>query len=124
MAIKQRVHFGVVFVLAGALVASTGCASSGGTPSAGQGTATVPTATAGSGTGTGTAGGASGASAGAPLVASKCTRCHSIDRIQKARKTREAWTKTVSRMQSNGLQVSESERAAIVDYLTARDGGR
>jgi cytochrome c5 len=123
MAIRQGIGLSVV-VLAATLLASAGCAGSGGVPATNQGSATVPTVSAGSGSGTGTAGAASGASAGAPLVASKCTRCHSIDRIEKARKTREAWEKTVSRMQSNGLQVSEYERAAIVEYLASRDGGR
>lgn len=123
MAIRWYVRVGLG-ALALALAASAGCVGAGGNSSGGQGAATVSTATVGSGAGTGTTGGSAGALAGAPLVARKCTRCHSIDRIQKAKKTRDGWTKTVSRMQSNGLQVSEGERAAIIEYLTLRDGGR
>lgn len=123
MAIRWYVRVGLG-ALALALAASAGCVGSGGSTTGGQGATTAPTATVGSGADTGTAGGSVGAMAGAPLVARKCTRCHSIDRIQKAKKTRDGWTKTVSRMQSNGLQVSEGERAAIIEYLTLRDGGR
>jgi hypothetical protein len=61
---------------------------------------------------------------GQALVSAKCTRCHPINRIQAARKTRDKWTATVARMQSHGLKVTGQERAAIIDYLTKRDGGK
>lgn len=74
----------------------------------------------------GRASGASGVSPtdGKALVSVLCTRCHPVNRIQSAHKTRVAWTATVTRMQSHGLQVTGQQRASIIDYLTKRDGGK
>ena len=60
---------------------------------------------------------------GQALVNSLCIRCHPIGRVQAARKNRAAWTATVNRMMSHGLQVTDQQAQAIVDYLTKRDGG-
>jgi hypothetical protein len=71
----------------------------------------------------GGSGGSTGSQTGAPdgeaLVSEKCTRCHSLDRVQGARKSAEDWQATVSRMQGNGLKITDAEKTAIVDYLAA-----
>jgi hypothetical protein len=117
----RNVRRGVAGVVIATLLMTVGCAGTGiGGSSAGSGTTTTPGAS-GSGVASGTAG---SARAGATLVAQRCTRCHPIDRIQKARKTRTQWAATVSRMQSHGLQVTGEERASIIDYLALRDGSQ
>jgi Quinohemoprotein amine dehydrogenase A, alpha subunit, haem binding len=70
----------------------------------------------------GSTGDQTGAASGEALVNEKCTRCHSLDRIQGARKSPEDWQATVSRMQGNGLKVTDAEKATIVDYLAATYG--
>lgn len=78
---------------------------------------------AGSNSATGGAGGDE-VSAGESLVAEKCSQCHSIDRVDAAVKDRDGWESTVTRMQRNGLEVTEEERETIVDWLTQRDANR
>jgi len=46
--------------------------------------------------------------------------CHTLDRVDGARKSREDWETTVSRMQGNGLVINAEERAAVIDYLSNR----
>ena len=60
------------------------------------------------------------ASEGARLVNSRCTRCHSLTRVDAAMKDRAGWETTVDRMIRNGADVSPEERETIVDYLTNR----
>lgn len=54
------------------------------------------------------------------LIDAKCTRCHSRTRIDNASKTAEEWTVTVERMIRNGADLTESEKADIIDYLSTR----
>ncbi|NTU71532.1 MAG: hypothetical protein HGB10_06910 [Coriobacteriia bacterium] len=61
---------------------------------------------------------------GKTLVNQECGRCHPLERVKTAKKDRSAWTATVGRMRSNGLDVTNEQAAAIVDYLTTRDGGQ
>jgi hypothetical protein len=76
------------------------------------------------------AGGSSGSASasatadGATLVNGTCGRCHPIDRVQSAHKDRAGWTATVDRMVSHGAPLNEAQKAAVVDYLTRRDGGQ
>ena len=72
-----------------------------------------------SGGSSGSTGSQTGAANGETLVNEKCARCHSLDRIQGARKSAAEWEATVSRMQGNGLRVTDAEKTAIVDYLAA-----
>lgn len=53
------------------------------------------------------------------LLEGRCTTCHSLDRVEAARKSPAEWESTVQRMLSIGAQVSESETAILVDYLAA-----
>lgn len=61
---------------------------------------------------------------GRQLVEEKCSRCHSLDRVEQAQKAGDEWGATVDRMIGNGLQVTDEEQQAIVEYLTARDAER
>jgi mono/diheme cytochrome c family protein len=61
---------------------------------------------------------------GQALVAEQCGRCHPVERVAGVKKDRAGWTATVARMRTNGLDVTDEQAAAIVDYLTKRDGGQ
>lgn len=70
-------------------------------------------------------GGASGqANEGEALVSDKCSQCHSIDRVDTAVKDRAGWESTVSRMEKNGLELTDAERTTIIDWLAERDADR
>ena len=63
----------------------------------------------------------SGASSdAATLVERRCSVCHSLDRVNDAKKDEAGWNSTVDRMRSNGAVVSEAEQKTIVAYLAAR----
>jgi cytochrome c553 len=53
----------------------------------------------------------------AEIVSSRCTRCHSIDRIKAAQHDAAGWQATVTRMRSNGAQLSDTEIKAVADFL-------
>jgi len=54
------------------------------------------------------------------LVESKCSGCHNLDRVWAASKDAAGWESTVRRMEANGLQLSDDERATIVTYLASQ----
>ncbi len=56
-------------------------------------------------------------SGAAGIVAARCTRCHSLDRIKAARHDAGAWKVTVDRMRGKGAQLTESEEQQVVDFL-------
>jgi len=55
------------------------------------------------------------------LVQTKCSACHTLDRVEAADYDRATWESTVSRMEVNGLVISDDEKQEIVDYLAERD---
>ena len=57
------------------------------------------------------------ASEGEELAKTKCTMCHTYDRIEQASKSSAEWESTIDRMVDHGLVVSDEERAAITEYL-------
>jgi len=59
---------------------------------------------------------------GEVLLEQRCTVCHTLDRVERAQKTREEWVTTVERMIGLGAQLSESEKTVLVDYLTETYG--
>lgn len=61
---------------------------------------------------------------GEQLVQTKCKMCHDLSRVDSAVYDRDQWEETVGRMQQQGLVVSDDERDAIIEYLTARDAAR
>lgn len=64
----------------------------------------------------------SGAEDGASLLAARCSVCHSADRPRQARKSRDQWEETVTRMISNGAQLSATEKRVLIDYLAKTYG--
>ncbi|NWF76326.1 MAG: hypothetical protein HXY53_07160 [Nitrospirae bacterium] len=59
---------------------------------------------------------------GATLLETRCSLCHSADRAKQAKKTREQWDKTVTRMISKGAQLTEAEKTLLLDYLAKTYG--
>jgi cytochrome c5 len=54
---------------------------------------------------------------GTSLLDSRCTVCHSADKAKSAKKDSRGWEKTVTRMMVEGAQLTETEKAELVDYL-------
>jgi len=55
---------------------------------------------------------------GEKLVKERCTVCHSLDRVHKAKKDKTGWEKIVNQMIGNGAKLNDTERQAVVDYLS------
>lgn len=60
---------------------------------------------------------------GAALVQSKCTRCHTLDRVYKKKRGRDEWKKIVGRMIGNAEEIgmidflAEKEKIDVIDFL-------
>jgi hypothetical protein len=63
--------------------------------------------------------GNSGTPDGKALMQERCTKCHSLTRVETAHKTAAEWTTTVDRMISYGAQLNSDERSILIDYLAA-----
>jgi mono/diheme cytochrome c family protein len=84
----------LLIVLAGTLLASCGSSSSPATTSSG------------------------GSSDGQTLMQTRCSVCHSVDRVTSAHKTADQWKTTADRMISHGAQLTPQEEQTLIDYLT------
>ena len=62
--------------------------------------------------------GSGGSGQGFELVKSKCTMCHSLDRVTQANKDRSSWDQTVARMRSKGAVMTDAEASQIAEYLS------
>ena len=60
------------------------------------------------------------ASATQTLMETKCSMCHTLDRINSAKKDKAGWTTTVARMRENGAVLTDEEAGQIIDYLASR----
>ncbi len=58
---------------------------------------------------------------GEALVQSKCSTCHGIAQVNNAKYSRDIWQATVDRMVLSGMEVTDEQKAQIVDYLALRD---
>ncbi|MEW5718032.1 MAG: heme-binding domain-containing protein [Chloroflexota bacterium] len=58
----------------------------------------------------------------AALVQARCASCHGLDRVTSAKKTREQWAQTVTRMVSKGAQLSAAEQTTVIEYLSKTYG--
>ncbi len=56
----------------------------------------------------------------AQFVETKCTLCHDYERVSAAAYDEAGWTEVVTRMQENGLVVTDEEKARIIAYLAAQ----
>jgi hypothetical protein len=60
---------------------------------------------------------------GATLLETRCSACHSADKAKQIKQTREQWGQTVTDMiVEEGAQLTEAEKAVLVDYLTKTYG--
>ena len=59
---------------------------------------------------------------GEALLEARCSTCHSADRARQVTKTGDEWDQSVSRMIDKGAQLTEAEKAVLVDYLTETYG--
>ncbi|MBW6473015.1 MAG: hypothetical protein K0B14_07835 [Anaerolineaceae bacterium] len=58
---------------------------------------------------------------GQALVETKCSTCHSIVQVNNAKYSREIWDTTVNKMVMAGLQITDEQKAQVIDYLAIRD---
>ena len=58
-----------------------------------------------------------GSSNGQILMQTRCTVCHSLDRVKSSHKSAAQWKMTVDHMISNGAQLSPQEEQTLIDYL-------
>ncbi len=54
---------------------------------------------------------------GQALLQDRCTGCHSLSRVERARKTAEEWESAVSRMIGYGAVLNTEELEVLVQYL-------
>lgn len=59
---------------------------------------------------------------GAALLEERCTVCHTADKITQAQKSADQWESTVTRMVNKGTQLTDDEKAVLVEYLAATYG--
>ncbi|PKO06760.1 MAG: hypothetical protein CVU41_05340 [Chloroflexi bacterium HGW-Chloroflexi-3] len=58
---------------------------------------------------------------GQVLVETKYSICHSIVQVDNARYSREIWDTTINIMVMAGLQITDEQKASVIDYLAIRD---
>ena len=59
---------------------------------------------------------------GKVLLETRCTVCHTLERVQKKKAARAGWEKTVDHMIKKGAKLDDAEREAVMEYLTATYG--
>jgi cytochrome c5 len=59
---------------------------------------------------------------GETLLQERCTECHGLERTTSKQKTQAEWEETVTRMVGKGAELSEDEKAVLVDYLAETYG--
>ncbi len=64
---------------------------------------------------------AAAATDGGELVESRCTACHTLDRVWAKAYTAEEWADVVDRMIGYGAELDEAERAAVLDELVLEE---
>ena len=52
------------------------------------------------------------------LLQTRCTQCHSLEKVLQVKKTRVEWEETLSKMESFNVKISDSEKKVLLDYLT------
>ena len=54
------------------------------------------------------------------LLKAKCTRCHNLVRVEKARKNKSGWQKSIERMVRKGAKLNEAEINILVEHLSKK----
>jgi mono/diheme cytochrome c family protein len=58
---------------------------------------------------------------GLELLNSNCVGCHNLAWFGQTEKSRAEWEKGLERMEAMGVNLSDAEKALLLDYLTAPD---
>lgn len=67
--------------------------------------------------------GADAPGAGPALVKERCTRCHTLGRVQRnveSKRDQAWWSATVERMQNHGAKLSADEKGALTGFLATQ----
>jgi cytochrome c5 len=59
---------------------------------------------------------------GATLLDTRCSTCHSANKIKQGRATRDQWDQLVTNMIDRGAKLSDAEKTVLVDYLAKTYG--
>jgi len=59
---------------------------------------------------------------GATLLQERCTKCHTLSRVESAKNTSAEWGSIVDQMIGKGAKLSSDEKALVVDYLSVTYG--
>jgi hypothetical protein len=51
------------------------------------------------------------------MLQDRCTRCHTLDRVQTASKSLAQWQITVERMRAKGAELTDDEVQVLIEYL-------
>jgi cytochrome c5 len=54
---------------------------------------------------------------GKSLAEERCTRCHDLGQVERAKKTEEEWKATVERMVGKGAQLDQTGQELVINYL-------
>jgi cytochrome c5 len=54
------------------------------------------------------------------ILENRCTVCHNLDVVLKAKKNNAEWESTINRMISNGAQLNDEEKEALIKYLSEK----
>jgi hypothetical protein len=55
------------------------------------------------------------------LLQTRCTQCHSLQTVLQVKQSRTDWEKTLLKMESFNVKISDSEKVVLLNYLTAAD---
>jgi cytochrome c5 len=59
---------------------------------------------------------------GKVMVVKKCTQCHEATRFAAHRHSEDEWDQIITRMQSNGLSMTDEEYGIVLSYLSKNLG--
>jgi cytochrome c2 len=59
---------------------------------------------------------------GASILQERCTVCHNLSRVERAKHTPEEWQTTVNRMIGKGAKLSSDEKTLLIEYLSTTYG--
>ena len=54
---------------------------------------------------------------GKTLLQERCTQCHDLGRVERAKKAKEEWKATMERMVGKGAKLNQTEQALVIQYL-------
>jgi len=58
----------------------------------------------------------------ATLVNTVCASCHTLDRVNRKKGDKDAWTATVDRMKAKGADLTDEQVLLVIDYLARIHG--